>query len=347
MSAGSVEQGLFRSQERAWSARSISANLDTISGLYPTAKALVIIGWSKWVSDHFTRQNREIRGTAYVLSAATSCPQQVCPQSQAVYRKIILSDPPFPPNMWRSRVFIQHLSIGSVSPEDRVVLISPKTRRIALDILVTIWGKSVQQHPALYASAAELFASATQVDDRIWLHYGMTLLVYDFFRLTTATVGQISRYQETITPKEVKQKLIAELGQLGSLDKAAERVLFSLRNWGILVESEQRYAYRPLRRHFDASTPDLEAWLLAAALTAHPAHDLPLEDLLRLPELFPFRFTVNADLLRRSGWFEVYRQGSGWDMVALAETGYHTRDKIVDLVRQTKRDLADERIPAG
>lgn len=44
---------------------------------------------------------------------------------------------------------------------------------------------------------------------------------------------------------------------------------------------------------------------------------LPLEDLLRLPELFPFRFTVNADLLRRSGWFEVYRQGSGWDMVAL------------------------------
>jgi hypothetical protein len=98
---------------------------------------------------------------------------------------------------------------------------------------------------------------------------------------------------------------------------------------------------------FDASTPDLEAWLLAAALTAHPAHDLPLEDLLRLPELFPFRFTVNADLLRRSGWFEVYRQGSGWDMVALAETGYHTRDKIVDLVRQTKRDLADERIPAG
>ena len=224
---------------------------------------------------------------------------------------------------------------------------SPKTRRIALDILVNIWGKSAQQYPMLYGSATALFASATQVDDRIWLHYGMTLLVYDFFRLTTATVGQISRYQETLTPKEVKQKLIAELGQLGSLDKAAERVLFSLRNWGILAETEQRYVYRPLRRHFGASTPDLETWLLAVALTAHPAGELPFEDLLRLPELFPFRFSANADLLRRSGWFEVHRQGSGWDMVALAETGYHTRDKIVDLVRQTKRELADERIPAG
>jgi hypothetical protein len=226
-------------------------------------------------------------------------------------------------------------------------LASPETRRMAIDVLLTIWAKSAQKHPALYAAASALFTRASTVDDRLWLHYGMTLLAYDFFRLGVATIGQISRYQETLTPKEVKQKIIAELGQLGSLDNAADRVLFSLRNWGILVESEQRYAYRPLRRHFGAATPDLEAWLLAVALTAHPAGELPFEDLLRLPELFPFRFIANADRLRRSGWFEVYRQGSGWDMVALAETGYHTRDKIVDLVRQTKRELADERIPAG
>ena len=194
---------------------------------------------------------------------------------------------------------------------------SPKTRRIALDILVNIWGKSAQQQPALYASAAALFARATQVDDRVWLHYGMTLLAYDFFRLGVATIGQISRYQETITPKEVKQKLIAELGQLGSLDKAAERVLFSLRNWGILAETEQRYVYRPLRAAFAASSPALEAWLLAVALTAHAAGELAFADLVRLPELFPFRFTIGVDQLRQSGLFEVHRQGAGWDMVAM------------------------------
>jgi hypothetical protein len=32
---------------------------------------------------------------------------------------------------------------------------------------------------------------------------------------------------------------------------------------------------------------------------------------------------------------------------ALAEAGYHTSDQIVDLVRQTKRELADERIPVS
>lgn len=78
---------------------------------------------------------------------------------------------------------------------------SPRTRRIALDILVNIWGKSAEQYPMLYGSATALFASATQVDDRIWLHYGMTLLVYDFFRLTTATMGQISRYRSPSRPR--------------------------------------------------------------------------------------------------------------------------------------------------
>ena len=133
-----------------------------------------------------------------------------------------------------------------------------------------------------------------------------------------STIGQLSRYQETVTPKNIKQRMIAELGQLGAVEKASERVLFSLRNWGILAESDQRHVHRPLRRHFGASTPDLEAWLLAVALTAHPASELPFEDLLRLPELFPFHFTASADLLRRSGWFEVHRQGSGWDVVALS-----------------------------
>lgn len=194
---------------------------------------------------------------------------------------------------------------------------SPKTRRIALDILVNIWGKSAQVHPALHRDAMALYASTSTVNDRVWLHYGMTLLVYGFFRASVLAIGQISRYQETITPKEVKQKLVAELGQLGSVDKAAERVIFSLRDWGIVATTEQRYVYRPLRGHFVAADPALEEWLLAAALTAHPAGELPFADLVRLPELFPFRFSVGVDQLRRSERFDVHRQGSGWDMVAI------------------------------
>jgi len=159
------------------------------------------------------------------------------------------------------------------------------------------------------------FQTTPVIEDRLWLHYGLTLLYYPFFRECTVAIGQFSRYEDTITNRMVKQRLVAERGHLGSLDRSVERAVASLRNWGILTESEQRHAYVPKRQGFSASSADLEAWLLACALRAHPAEELPFADLLHLPELFPFRFTLAVDHLRGHPWFAVQRQGAGWDMV--------------------------------
>jgi hypothetical protein len=194
---------------------------------------------------------------------------------------------------------------------------SRENRRMALDILINIWAKSGISYPTLRADAVKLYAGSESATDRLWLHYGMTLATYPLFRLGTVTIGQLSRHTEIITPKEVKARMIAELGQLGALEKATERIIFTLRNWGILAETDRRYTYQPLRRVLDASTPALEEWMLAAVLTAHPAEGLPFDDLVRLPELFPFRFTIGVDQLRRSKRFEVHRQGAGWDMVSV------------------------------
>jgi hypothetical protein len=111
--------------------------------------------------------------------------------------------------------------------------------------------------------------------------------------------------------------MVAELGHLGSLDRSVERVVASLRDWDILAETDERYLYEPRRRAFDASSTELEAWLVACALHAHPAEELPFADLLRLPELFPFRFTLTANALRQHPRFDVQRQGPGWEMVRL------------------------------
>ena len=128
----------------------------------------------------------------------------------------------------------------------------------------------------------------------------------------------MGRHEDRLTPAMIKQRLVSGRGQLGSLEKAVERILFSLRNWGMLDETDQRYAYAPKRQAFPSSSTDLEAWLLACVLRAHPAEELPFADLLRLPELCPFRFTLSVDHLRAHSRFIVQRQGAGWDMVRLA-----------------------------
>ncbi len=190
-----------------------------------------------------------------------------------------------------------------------------EARRKTIDILIHVWLKSRDGVPALHARAVEWFPHMQVPGDRLWLHYGLTLVTYAFFRQCLVAIGQFSRAGVAITTRMVKQRLAAERGHLGSLDRSTERAMASLRDWGVLVEAEGRHAYAPRRQAVSASSGELEAWLLACALHAHPAEELPFADLLRLPELYPFRFTLTLDYLRGHPWFAVQRQGGGWDMV--------------------------------
>ena len=60
---------------------------------------------------------------------------------------------------------------------------------------------------------------------------------------------------------------------------------------------------------------------MACTLCAHPAQELPFADLLRLPELCPFRFVLTVDQLRADPRFVVQRQGAGWEAVRMASRG--------------------------
>jgi hypothetical protein len=192
-----------------------------------------------------------------------------------------------------------------------------ESRRMALDILLNIWGTMRGTKRPQREEALALWQTSTP-DEHLWLHYGLTLIQYPFFRLSVATIGHLSQYKDTMTPKDLKSRLSAELGQPGALEKAAERVLFSLRDWGILAPTAQRYHYQPQRQMLCTEQKELQLWLLAAALLAHPAEEIPFADLIRLPELFPFRFSLRVQDLRESERFEVTRQGMNWDMVSLA-----------------------------
>jgi hypothetical protein len=193
-----------------------------------------------------------------------------------------------------------------------------EARRKTIDLLINLWLRTREVAPALWETAVAWNQTTTAPEDRVWLHYGLSLVYYDFFARCVTAIGQFSRYEEAVTTRMVLRQLTAEMGQLGSLSRATRHLIASLRDWGVLTSSEKtRYAYVPQRGGFRASDVALEAWLLACALRAHPAEELPFADLLRLPMVFPFHFTLRADHLRAHPWFTVQRQGAGWDMIRL------------------------------
>lgn len=190
-------------------------------------------------------------------------------------------------------------------------------RRKTIDVLLGFWDKSSQASPELHGAALRLYRDAYTSDDYLWLHYGLGLLYYSIFRSVTAVIGQLARIDEHVTRAEVKSQVISNVGHLGAIDRSVERICASLTEWGLFLEAEQRFTYRPALRVLRTENAALQSWLLACALHAHPSGALIFSDLLRLPELFPFDLTpVGVAQVLQAGWFEVTREG-GWDMVRL------------------------------
>ncbi len=112
---------------------------------------------------------------------------------------------------------------------------SAENRRVALGILINIWANSRKRYPEFHAAALQLYRDAATPVDRLWLHYGMTLAAYPFFHQTVRVIGPRSLLHDNFSGAAIKQAMIAGRGHLGALEKAVERVLFSLHNWGILT----------------------------------------------------------------------------------------------------------------
>ena len=191
-------------------------------------------------------------------------------------------------------------------------------QRKTIDVLSAIWVKTEKSAPRIRQDALALFPTLSSSEERFWLHYGMALVCYPFFRKCVAAIGQVSRTEEWITRNLIKDRIAGDYGHLGALDRSVERIVASLTNWGALSNTDQRQKYRIQKRNF-SSTEKLQSWLLTCALYAHPSEGIAFNDLIHLPELYPFNLTIGVDSLRRDARFEVQRQGGGLEMVKLRE----------------------------
>jgi hypothetical protein len=189
-------------------------------------------------------------------------------------------------------------------------------QRKTIDVLSAIWVKTEKKTPQIRREALALFPILSSSEERFWLHYGMSLVCYPFFRKCVAAIGQVSRTEELITRKMIKDRIAGDYGHLGALDRSVERIIASLTNWGALANTNQKQNYRIILRRFSSSN-NLQSWLLTCALYAHPSEGIPFDDLVHLPELYPFKFTIGVDNLRRDARFEVQRQGGGLEMVRM------------------------------
>jgi hypothetical protein len=182
-------------------------------------------------------------------------------------------------------------------------------------LLAKIWHGVGSHAPMLRAEALHLFSSAETASERIWLHHGMTMIAFPFFRDVAASVGRMTRHGDEITSALVRRKIIGERGQIAIIAKSVERSLFLMRQFGLLATGSNPTSYVAIPGATRSTNPELQLWLLAATVFAQPGGGIPAADLEQLPELFGFQMAIGLDAIRRSPLFDVQRQGSSWDLV--------------------------------
>ena len=189
------------------------------------------------------------------------------------------------------------------------------SRKNSVGIALRIWSGIPQERLALRDRAVALLPRIPG-QERIWLHWGMTALAYPFFRDTAEVVGRLLGLQDDITTAQVQSRLLTAWGDKATSKEAAQKLLTTLVDWEVLRPTKGKGHFVPSRK-MTASTPDLQLWLVEALLGANEAEEIEAQQLLRLPELFPFTLNIGVGDLRKHEGFNIHRQGLDMDMVAL------------------------------
>lgn len=188
-------------------------------------------------------------------------------------------------------------------------------RRKTLSVLFHLWVDVPADAVALRDGACRLLADL-DARQRIALHWGLGLATYPFFRDAADAAGRLLLLQECVSLAQIQRRVAERWGQRSTTERAAQRIVRSWIEWGVLRESKQRGTYI-------ASKPIelsglLASWTVEAVLVGADADSQAVAQVRKAPQLFPFEIKVSAHELRRTHRLVVHRQGVDEDVVMLS-----------------------------
>jgi hypothetical protein len=186
-------------------------------------------------------------------------------------------------------------------------------------VLTHIWGDVPASATGLRGRCTEALAGA-EPDARLALHWAMMLGTYPIFADVAGAVGRLLMLQGSFSLAQLTRRLVEAWGERSTMIRAAQRVVRSMVQWGVLKDTAERGVYvRDVSvRRLSESVAEL---LLEAVLLDSDQHGVPFEQLVGHAALFPFDVRITAHRLRAAAQFRVHRQGLDVDLVELVDRG--------------------------
>ncbi len=181
-------------------------------------------------------------------------------------------------------------------------------------VLTRTWANVNPPVVGLRNRAASLLPSLSATE-RIALHWALAIAGYQFFGDVAISTGRLLQLQGDLNIAQVTRRLKESWGDRSTMNRATQRVVRSMVQWGTLADTKSKGVYtqisKPMSIHGEL------AEILIEGLLIHQKKAITIEQAIRHPALFPFNVNLKAQRLRQSTRFEVHRQGLDVDVVQL------------------------------
>ena len=190
-------------------------------------------------------------------------------------------------------------------------------REKMISILLKTWLTVPRELEMLRDGGLDIFQRLPR-KERIVIHWGMVLAVYPFWGAIAADTGRLLRLQGTAAAAHVQRRVKEQYGEREAASHAAQRVLRSFIDWGVLNETEDKGVYAQ-GEQYSVEEPRLIAWMVEASLHSRSHKAAAIKDLLDSPSIFPFQLArISAEQVASlSPRLDVLRHGLDDDLVML------------------------------
>jgi hypothetical protein len=188
-----------------------------------------------------------------------------------------------------------------------------------LGVLSGVWFRVIPEMTEARDRAAVLL-DAVDPKQRIAIHWALMLGAFPFFVDVAANSGRLLALQGDFSLSQLTRRMRETWGERSTLDRATQRVVRSMVQWGVLVDAERRGNYTNAPKRISVSGK-LSQLLLEAMLVDQDGEAIPLGQAIQAAAVFPFEVEIAVSEIRRSNRFEIFRQGLDVDVVQLADKG--------------------------
>lgn len=178
---------------------------------------------------------------------------------------------------------------------------SPDNIRKSREILMNLWVYPFENEKANDIRRIALDAIKNGNEDRLAMHWCMLLLYYPVFVDVTGMIGKLSTMQDSFTLAWLKDRIFEEWGERTTLIHTLPKIMQTLRQIGAVDSQNGVYAVQ----RYEVKDTVTKKILIKTILTLKMQAYYEPSELAKVPQMFPFEYTVDSDLIFGTQEFEL------------------------------------------